>query len=210
LFEIAKRYYGNGRYWKSIAQANAEHVTEDGQVRKGVTLVIPDRAGRANRPQQDGQPGNNSGSQPRVSQMQQVVEAAESRTITVQSNDTLSGLARQYLNDRSRWRAFLEHNPGKLEDPNDIRPGMTLKLPPLRSSDGQSTNINNVARRVNNNEGVGGPSTYTVQPNDTLYSIAKQQLGDGSAWRKIYNANQGKLDSPDDLTVGETLQLPQQ
>lgn len=33
------------------------------------------------------------------------------------------------------------------------------------------------------------PKTYTVKPGDSLYMIAKRELGNGSKWQQIYTAN---------------------
>ncbi len=41
LYDIAKKYYGNGSQWKKIAEANPGRVAANGAVREGVSLVIP-------------------------------------------------------------------------------------------------------------------------------------------------------------------------
>ena len=48
--------------------------------------------------------------------------------------------------------------------------------------------------------------TYTVMKTDTLWSIAKRQLGNGQRWKDIVAENPG-LD-PGKLTPGQTLRLP--
>ncbi|MEN5040558.1 MULTISPECIES: LysM peptidoglycan-binding domain-containing protein [Stenotrophomonas] len=55
-------------------------------------------------------------------------------------------------------------------------------------------------------EKVGG--TYTVQKGDSLSKIAKQELGDGNAWKRIFEANRDVLDDPDKIQPGQTLKLP--
>lgn len=55
-------------------------------------------------------------------------------------------------------------------------------------------------------EKVGG--TYTVQKGDSLSKIAKQELGDGNAWKRIFDANRDVLDDPDKIQPGQTLKLP--
>ncbi len=52
--------------------------------------------------------------------------------------------------------------------------------------------------------GAGG--SYTVQPKDTLWSIAQRTYGDGKRWHDIVAANPG-LD-PQKLAVGQTIRLP--
>ena len=55
-------------------------------------------------------------------------------------------------------------------------------------------------------EKVGG--TYTVQQGDSLSKIAKQELGDANAWKRIFEANRDVLDDPDKIQPGQTLKLP--
>ena len=56
-------------------------------------------------------------------------------------------------------------------------------------------------------ENMGG-STYTVKSGDSLSKIAKNELGDGNAWKKIFEANRDVLDDPDKIFPGQTLKLP--
>jgi nucleoid-associated protein YgaU len=56
-------------------------------------------------------------------------------------------------------------------------------------------------------EKVGG-STYTVKSGVSLSKIAKNELGDGNAWKKIFEANRDVLDDPDKIFPGQTLKLP--
>lgn len=51
-------------------------------------------------------------------------------------------------------------------------------------------------------------TTYTVQPGDTLSKIAKQHLGDGNAYMKIFNANKDQLSDPDKIKPGQVLKIP--
>ena len=51
---------------------------------------------------------------------------------------------------------------------------------------------------------------YTIKENDTLYNIAKLQLGDGERWSDIMAANSDRMDDPENLIVGLTIRLPRQ
>ena len=51
--------------------------------------------------------------------------------------------------------------------------------------------------------------TYTVQGSDTLIRIARQLYRNESAYLDIYEANRDILGTPDDLTVGMVLRLPE-
>lgn len=56
-------------------------------------------------------------------------------------------------------------------------------------------------------EKVGG-GTYTVQKGDTLSKIAKNELGDANAWKKIFELNSDVLKDPDKIFPDQVLRLP--
>jgi hypothetical protein len=50
---------------------------------------------------------------------------------------------------------------------------------------------------------------YTVQPGDSLFSIAQQAYSDGNVWQVIYNANKQVIgNDPDHIVPGEVLFIP--
>jgi nucleoid-associated protein YgaU len=53
------------------------------------------------------------------------------------------------------------------------------------------------------------PTSYTVQPGDTLQAIAEKVYGNRDAWPRIYNANRDLIgDDPDALSAGTHLRIP--
>jgi LysM repeat protein len=50
--------------------------------------------------------------------------------------------------------------------------------------------------------------TYTVQPGDTLSSIAELYYHNPGDWQSIYNANRSTISNPDSIYVGERLTIP--
>jgi nucleoid-associated protein YgaU len=50
--------------------------------------------------------------------------------------------------------------------------------------------------------------TYTVKAGDTLSAIAKEQLGNASAYTKIFEANRDQLTDPDKIKPGQVLKIP--
>lgn len=56
--------------------------------------------------------------------------APAATTYTVQPGDTLSKIARQHLGDANAYMAIFNANRDQLTDPDMIRPGQTLKIPP--------------------------------------------------------------------------------
>ena len=57
--------------------------------------------------------------------------------------------------------------------------------------------------------GTAQPATYTVKAGDTLSKIAKEHLGDASAYMEIFNANKDQLSDPDKIKPGQVLKIPQ-
>ncbi|MBC7543387.1 MAG: LysM peptidoglycan-binding domain-containing protein [Candidatus Sericytochromatia bacterium] len=50
--------------------------------------------------------------------------------------------------------------------------------------------------------------TYRVRKGDTLWDIAEAQMGSGHRWLSIYQLNKGTLSSPQQISPGQTLQIP--
>jgi nucleoid-associated protein YgaU len=50
--------------------------------------------------------------------------------------------------------------------------------------------------------------SYTVKAGDTLSKIAKENLGDASAYMKIFDLNKDQLSDPDKIKPGQVLHMP--
>ena len=113
----------------------------------------------------------------------------------VQSGDSLSSISVTKYGSLDRWQDIHTANPHI--DPKKLQPGQVIRLPDSR--------INNRP----NPRTVGGETSYTVRPGDTLTRIARRQHGDGSLWANIYAANRVAIGpDPDVLVVGTNLNLP--
>lgn len=119
LWEIAEQYYRDGTQWKKLAAANPQAVNSKGHVRAGVTLTIPDtraapppEARQATAPPPREQPA-----------------AGMRRTYTVQRGDTLSEIAMRELGSARRTREILDLNRDRIDEADQIRVGMVLRLP---------------------------------------------------------------------------------
>jgi nucleoid-associated protein YgaU len=49
---------------------------------------------------------------------------------------------------------------------------------------------------------------HTVRPGDTLFSLAQHYYGDRDKFDVIYRSNRGRLESPESLTPGTILVIP--
>ena len=67
-----------------------------------------------------------SGVSASVDSTAEVVDA----TYTVEKGDTLSKIAKQHLGDANAWQKIFDANRDQLDDPDKIKPGQVLKLPP--------------------------------------------------------------------------------
>ena len=51
---------------------------------------------------------------------------------------------------------------------------------------------------------------YIVQPGDSLWKIARERLGSGTQWARLYEANRGSIQDPNLIYVGQTLHIPEE
>ncbi|HVF56551.1 MAG TPA: LysM peptidoglycan-binding domain-containing protein [Pyrinomonadaceae bacterium] len=54
-------------------------------------------------------------------------------TYTVQAGDTLSKIAAEYYGNDKEYMAIYNANRDQLDDPDDLKVGQTLKIPPATS-----------------------------------------------------------------------------
>jgi len=92
-----------------------------------------------------------------------------------------------------------DRSPGEPELPRPVAPGGTIR--PFARTDSPVRPAP---------AGGSGAKTYVVKPNDTLTRIAQKTLNDDSpsAIRRICEANPGKLDDPNLLSIGLELAIP--
>jgi nucleoid-associated protein YgaU len=148
LYAIAKRFYGDGEYWKMIVEANRDKVGRDGSVQEGIKLALPNKRGLIGHP--DLVPVQTELDRPSTSDratLPQMQEAALQRQvgqplsnakqnasgsgkiITVEAGQTLSQIAAKHLGSSKRWKELLAANGDQLSKPEELREGMELRLP---------------------------------------------------------------------------------
>lgn len=194
LYMIAQRYLGSGEFWTLIRDANPRLVRADGTIMLGSHLLIP--------------------SKPQAAMLQanptanlQSPTPAVVREITVESGQTLSELARKHLGSAADWDELLNANKDKLSRPEQLRAGMTLRLPEKAiKRAAQSTPA--VTTTTTTNTVTPSAKSYTIESGDTLSSIAAKTLGSAGKWYKLYQHNKSTIDDPDNLTVGTTIKIP--
>lgn len=125
---------------------------------------------------------------------------AQAITYTIQSGDTLWKIAVKYLGTGDNWTKIYEDNKSVISDPNKIFEGQVIVIR-ITPSDVATTTISAATTTVGN--------TYTVKTGDSLWKIAKEIYGAGWKWKKIYNANQSVVSSPESIYAGQVIVIPE-
>lgn len=135
------------------------------------------------------------------------------RQIVVRAGDTsFEVIAARELGDRRKWDVIARANPFVTSD--RLKPGKTVLNIPLDPGniqgkvvvEGGSPQAASAAEPASASKPV--ETTYVVQADDTLWSIARKVYKRGSAWRTIYEANRDVIKDPDRPPPGATLKIP--
>jgi nucleoid-associated protein YgaU len=206
LSQIARKHYnGDANMWRSIRDANPGKVGPNGEVVEGAELVIPKRSATATDPGVDlSERAVGENTRPAKQRV---------RLIKVKEGETLSEIAYQHLGSGKKWPQIMAVNSDVLDKPEQLRAGMTLRIP--AEDQAQLVEDANDALAVGDDQPAPAArqpeprgQTYTVKPGDSLTLIADKQLGSMERYKDIFEANRDKLKSADDIQVGMVLVLP--
>lgn len=115
----------------------------------------------------------------------------------VRQGDDLWSLAERFAGAGENWRVIADANSTIMLDPGtNLTPGMMLMMP-----DGGRVTLPQ--------DGVKPTVTsVTVKSGDTLWGLAKANLGDPYRWPEIYQANKDQIREPGMIFPGQVLKLP--
>lgn len=117
---------------------------------------------------------------------------------TIRRGDSLSGIAARH---RITWRELADYN--HIADPNRIRVGQTILLPPDAVGTAAAPQTGAPAPVAPAPApAMAGSGTYVVQPGDNLTVVARRNNTTIRALREVNNL------SSDTIRVGQTLKLP--
>ncbi len=126
LWDISLRYYGEGRHWRRIKQANADRITGEAGIRIGDTLLIPPapelQTQTRTQTQTERQPQ-------RQADAQRTADRGSGRQYRISANDTLWSIAERELGDATRWRELYELNRNVITEPALLPVGREIRLP---------------------------------------------------------------------------------
>jgi nucleoid-associated protein YgaU len=134
-------------------------------------------------------------------------------------NDSYWTISQRVYGSGAYFRALAEVNRGKAARPDRLTPGMLISTPPVAQLEKDYPDL---CPRPNRREAVRnraaataslasytGGRVYVVQEGDTLWTIARLELGKVSRWAEIVQLNREALGKDYDyLTPGMKLVLP--
>jgi nucleoid-associated protein YgaU len=140
-------------------------------------------------------------------------------TYEIQPNDNYWVISEKVYGTGAYFKALAEHNRGKVAQPNKLRVGDTISTPTIVQLEkdhpdlcpkpSRRETVRNRASLASTHGSYAGGRTYEVQEGDTLFDIARNELGKASRWAEIYDINREALGKDFDyLTPGMVLSLP--
>lgn len=143
---------------------------------------------------------------------------------TWKEGDTWRGIANTYYGDWQRLDVLKRHNEGRM----DVQPGETVFVPvfagecPVAAAEPMTAAVakDSAPKEAAAKSGKKGKSTpvtaaapsgkkmHVVTNGESLWKIAKAELGDGNRWKEIYDANRDLLDKPESIKKGMRLRIP--
>jgi len=133
---------------------------------------------------------------------------------TWKSGDTFPALAQRFYADPSRLATLKRLNEGRTE----VQPGERVLIPIFDLDRPATTEPPALASRSEPTASAassapppapGTPRIHVVKEGESLWKIAKQELGSGARWNEIYAANRDVLSSPEALHTGLKLRVPE-
>jgi nucleoid-associated protein YgaU len=123
LSSIARAHYGDDRLWTRISAANPG--IDPQRLKVGETITIPPREPAAATP-------TTSAVQPAAAP----APGTAGPTYVVEHGDTLISIARNILGSGARGREIYELNRDRIADPNIVKVGVELRMPPVQRGTG--------------------------------------------------------------------------
>jgi nucleoid-associated protein YgaU len=139
-------------------------------------------------------------------------------TYSTRPGDSYWKISERFYGSGAYFKAVYEHNRRSIRDPDRLQAGVDLNIPDeatLRrlypelcpAGTRKPTAAGRATRAVATTRNTG--AAYVVEEGDTLYEIARRQLGKSSRWGEIFELNRDVLgDKLDALSPGTELVLP--
>jgi nucleoid-associated protein YgaU len=124
--------------------------------------------------------------------------------------DSYWSISKRLYNTGEYHQALEAHNRNRIATASQLKPGRVISAPAAADLDRLYPKLVPQRGTANVVTGRDGSRQYVVQEGDTLYDIARFQLGRAARWVEVYDLNRDQLgDSFDSLTPGMRLRLPE-
>ena len=139
---------------------------------------------------------------------------------TVQPNDSLWSISEKVYGSGRYFKAIYEHNRSRLPRADKLAVGTIILVPPTTTLEQNYPALCPKQRKSamvkprtlpasTRQRGARGENVYIVEEGDTLFDIARYELGKASRWAEIYGLNRDTLgDDFDYLQPGTELVMP--
>jgi nucleoid-associated protein YgaU len=122
------------------------------------------------------------------------------RTHTVRRNESFWTIAVKYYNDGTKWKLIKSANQDRVKG-EFLPEGTELVIPDAGDTPSSAASVRTA-------KGPLAADEYRVQEGDSLWSIAKERLGNAIHWEKIYEANRDVMKDKNTLKKGMVLRIP--
>jgi nucleoid-associated protein YgaU len=139
---------------------------------------------------------------------------------TWQAGDSFRSVSTKYYGDAARFTLLRRTNEGR----DNVQAGEKILVPvfDLDGGHGAATaaapaaKVESAAKpdvgakpsAAKVADASGGPRVHVVKDGESLWKIAKLELGDGGRWNEIYEANRDVLSKPEAVHAGLKLRIP--
>jgi nucleoid-associated protein YgaU len=139
----------------------------------------------------------------------------------IQPNDSYWTISKKVYRTDGYFKALAEYNRSKGVDGDHLKPGELIETPSIAQLEQKYPELCPKAthretpqqgkyQSVGMTQSAHGSHTYTVVEGDTLFNIARYELGKASRWAEIYDLNREVLGRDFNYLVpGTQLRLPQ-
>lgn len=145
--------------------------------------------------------------------------ARPDQNYTIEPNDNYWRISQKLYGTGAYFKALFEHNRQKFPRADRLRQGDVISAPPIDVLEKTYPDLcprpqqraaePKTMRAVSNRRPPSSGKVYIVEEGDTLFDIAKYELGQASRWGELYELNRDVLgDQGDRLKPGMELRLP--
>ncbi len=123
-------------------------------------------------------------------------------TYEIQPNDSFWTISEKCYGTSNYFKALAEHNRRRVAHQDDLKVGDVIEVPSISDLEsrypdlcpkpGRKPGSPDAAQYVSTSRSSGG-RIYVTQHGDTLYDIARRELGKASRWTEIYELNRSQI-----------------